>query len=81
MGKNIKGNNVFVFFQLCSLCYEPVIGFKEGNKDKQWLLNLSYQLMLMVNEQCTALVSNTPLCVFNSYRVSIKSTLSKGKLS
>jgi phage terminase large subunit GpA-like protein len=36
MGKNTKGNNVFVFFQLCSLCHEPVIGFKEGNKDKQW---------------------------------------------
>jgi hypothetical protein len=27
---------VFVFFQLCNICYEPVIGFKEGNKDKQW---------------------------------------------
>jgi hypothetical protein len=31
-----QGDNVFVFFQLCSICYEPVIGFKEGNKDKQW---------------------------------------------
>jgi len=36
MGKNIKGDNVFVYFQLCSKCYEPVIGFKEGNKYKQW---------------------------------------------
>jgi len=36
MGKNIKGDNAFVYFQLCSKCYEPVIGIKEGNKDKQW---------------------------------------------
>jgi hypothetical protein len=36
MGKNSKGNNVFVYFQICRICYEPVIGFKEGNKHKQW---------------------------------------------
>jgi phage terminase large subunit GpA-like protein len=36
MGRNIKGDNVFVYFQMCSKCYEPIIGFKEGNKDKQW---------------------------------------------
>lgn len=36
MGKNIKGDNVFVYFQLCSKCYEPIIGVKEGNKHKQW---------------------------------------------
>jgi hypothetical protein len=36
MGRNSKGNNVFVYFQMCRMCYEPVIGFKEGNKYKQW---------------------------------------------
>lgn len=36
MGKSINGDNVFVYFQLCSKCYEPLIGFKEGNKYKQW---------------------------------------------
>lgn len=51
MGKNIKGNNVFVFFQLCSLCYEPVIGFKEGNKDKQWFEPTEIEGLVILKQQ------------------------------
>jgi hypothetical protein len=37
IGKNGKNNNVFIYYQICPECREPIIGLKESLKGEVYL--------------------------------------------
>jgi uncharacterized protein YlaI len=37
IGKNAKNNNIFIFYQICPECREPIIGIKEALKGEIYL--------------------------------------------
>ncbi|MGB0025267.1 MAG: hypothetical protein WBP64_00375 [Nitrososphaeraceae archaeon] len=37
VGKNARNNTIFVYYQICPECKEPVIGIKESAKGEVYL--------------------------------------------
>ena len=37
IGKNAKNNNIFIYYQICPECREPIVGLKEALKGEIYL--------------------------------------------
>jgi len=51
VGTNANNANVYVYFQICPDCKEPVIGTKEAKKDEFFLLASDVQDLILLTRQ------------------------------
>jgi phage terminase large subunit GpA-like protein len=51
VGTNANNANVYVYFQICPDCKEPVIGIKEAKKDEFFLLASDAQDLILLTRQ------------------------------
>ena len=51
VGTNANNTNVYVYFQMCPDCKEPIIGVKEAKKDEFFLLASDVQGLILLTRQ------------------------------
>jgi len=51
VGTNTNNANVYVYFQICPDCKEPVIGTKEAKEDEFFLLASDVQDLILLTRQ------------------------------
>ena len=50
-GPNAKGINVYVFYQICPECREPIVGVREKRQNKTFVLSSDVQDLALLTKQ------------------------------
>jgi hypothetical protein len=51
VGMNASNANVYVYYQLCPECREPVVGYREQRKDESFVLSSDLKDLILLSKQ------------------------------
>ena len=51
VGKNARNNTIFVYYQICPECKEPIIGIKESIKGEIYLNPNDVENLVLINSR------------------------------